>query len=143
MTINRQSSLRYNKSDSFAEKERAPAENVKSTLVPVKPLLKQPDKAALQTKLQKLKLSAVAGTATAARRAFHAPGIGASGFAVVVDNVKFPETDFFRPRTVFPVRLRHSNCWSADDAAADIRGAAIKFGDTDGDSCFELVMDTG
>ncbi|XP_078613312.1 allene oxide synthase-lipoxygenase protein-like [Branchiostoma floridae x Branchiostoma japonicum] len=134
------------KSDSFAEKERSPAVDVKSsfqTLVPVKPLLKQPEKAALQTRLQKLKLSAVAGTATSARRAFHAPGIGASGFAVVVDNVKFPETDFFRPRTVFPVRLRHSNCWSADDAAADIRGVAIKFGDTDGDSCFELFMDTG
>ncbi|XP_019646486.1 PREDICTED: allene oxide synthase-lipoxygenase protein-like [Branchiostoma belcheri] len=114
-----------------------------SALGSVQPLLGQSDKVALQTKLQKLKIAAVAGTATAAKRAFHAPGIGASGFAVVVDKVKFPENDFFRPRTVFPVRLRHSNCWSADDAAADIRGAAIKFGDTDGDSCFEMVLDTG
>ncbi|CAH1245138.1 ALOX5 [Branchiostoma lanceolatum] len=138
------------KSDGFAEQEPRPVEKkkVKSSfkaLVPVQPraLLKQPGKVALQTKLQKLKLAAVAGTATAARRSFHGPGIGATGFAVVVDNVKFPENDFFRPRTVFPVRLRHSNCWSADDAAADVRGVAIKFGDTDGDSCFELVMDTG
>ncbi|XP_078695234.1 allene oxide synthase-lipoxygenase protein-like [Branchiostoma floridae x Branchiostoma belcheri] len=131
------------KSDNFGQQQNVPVEKPKSALGSVQPLLGQSDKVALQTKLQKLKLAAVAGTATAAKRAFHAPGIGASGFAVVVDKVKFPENDFFRPRTVFPVRLRHSNCWSADDAAADIRGAAIKFGDTDGDSCFEMVLDTG
>ena len=44
---------------------------------------------------------------------------------------------------MFPVRLRHSNLKAFDDAELDLRAVALKFADSDFESPFDLMMNTG
>lgn len=76
-------------------------------------------------------------------RGTHLPGMGARGIARIRDSLDIPEHAFFRPGRTFACRLRHSNASFADDAALVIRGAALKFDDSDGGGPFDLLMNTG
>jgi hypothetical protein len=76
-------------------------------------------------------------------RATHRFGVGAQGQLRIVDRPAFPEHGFFRPGAVFPVRLRHATLEFEDDAALDIRGAALKLADTEEESPLDLIMNTG
>lgn len=70
-------------------------------------------------------------------------GVGATGTLTVLNNPLLPEHDFFAAGRVFPVRLRHSNLHSADDAGSDVRSVSLKFADSDFDSPLDLMMHTG
>jgi arachidonate 5-lipoxygenase len=76
-------------------------------------------------------------------RATHKNGVGAAGQLEIVQNPSFPEHEFFQPGRVFPVFLRHANLEFDDDAASDIRGAALKLSDELDRSPLDIVMNTG
>lgn len=76
-------------------------------------------------------------------RSTHAWGVGGAGTAKVVDDPAFPAHDFFRAGRVFPVRLRHGTVSFRDDATLDLRGAALKFADSDYATPLDLVMNSG
>ena len=77
------------------------------------------------------------------KRATHKLGVGGLGTATVVCDPQFPANEFFKPNRAFPVRLRHGNLNLDDDAGSDVRGASLKFADTDDESPLDLVMNTG
>lgn len=76
-------------------------------------------------------------------RATHTYGVGAAGRLEIAESPAFPDHDFFRPGAVFPVRLRHANLEFGDDAASDIRGAALKLSEDSDRSPLDVVMNTG
>jgi arachidonate 5-lipoxygenase len=81
------------------------------------------------------------------RRASHLLGTGARGKFVVAarDSAgpQFPENDFFVPGRELDLRIRFANLTILDDAGLDVRGASIKLADTDWDSPFDMVLNTG
>ena len=77
------------------------------------------------------------------RRPTHKLGVGALGIATVVSSPTFPAHELFKPGHSFPVRIRHANLGNDDDAGVDVRAAALKFADSDGESPLDLVMNTG
>ena len=76
-------------------------------------------------------------------RPSHAIGVGAVGFAHVIDNAAIPESDFFKPGRAFRVRMRHGNFQATDDAMLDGRSATLKFDDLDSGGPLDLLMNTG
>jgi catalase len=72
-------------------------------------------------------------------RATHPVGIGASGKAKVVD--RFPPHEFFKAGREFSVIVRHAQVGTEDDAASDVRSAALRL--TSAGQSFDLVMNTG
>jgi catalase len=80
---------------------------------------------------------------TVGRRGTHLSGVGARGTVHVVENPVFPEHDFFIPGRSFQARFRHANASFADDAGCVVRGASLKFADSDFDSPFDLPMNSG
>ncbi|MGE0708765.1 MAG: hypothetical protein AB7N76_21405 [Planctomycetota bacterium] len=77
------------------------------------------------------------------RRATHTAGIMAHGAITVVSRPEFPEHPFFTPGRRFDCRLRHANASFFDDAAAVVRGCALKFADSDRESPLDLLMNSG
>lgn len=75
-------------------------------------------------------------------RGTHSFGVGAAGRVRVVDAPTFPAHSFFVPGREFPLRLRHGTL-QFEDAAMDIRSAALKFSDHHAESPLDLVMNTG
>lgn len=69
--------------------------------------------------------------------------MGATGAATVLNNPLLPEHEYFTAGRVFPIRVRHSNFHSKDDAGSDIRMLSIKFADSEYESPFDLLMYTG
>ena len=69
-------------------------------------------------------------------------GVGAIGTITVLNNPLLPVHEFFTAGRVFPVRLRHGNLHSSDDAALDVRSVSLKFADSDFESPFDLMMQT-
>jgi arachidonate 5-lipoxygenase len=51
--------------------------------------------------------------------------------------------NFFVAKSTWPVRLRHANLSSTDDASVDIRSASIKFSDSNEGGPFDMIMNTG
>ena len=95
-------------------------------------------------KEQKFKVMFLAGTAlNKGCRATHTVATGGFGAAKIVYNPKYPPHEFFEPGRTFPVRIRHANLTYKDDAGADGRSLSIKFADSDSESPFDLVMNTG
>ena len=80
---------------------------------------------------------------TLGRRGTHLSGVGAKGSIEVVQRPEFPEHDFFSPGRKFEARFRHANASFTDDAACVVRGASLKFADSDYDSPFDLPMNSG
>jgi catalase len=84
-------------------------------------------------------------------RSTHTKGVAATGTFRVVDAPTFPETEFFAKGRTFDVILRHGNVSYDDDAAMDIRGAALRFIPREGASrplhlatpAMDLLMNTG
>lgn len=70
-------------------------------------------------------------------------GVGATGAATVLNNPLLPELEYFTAGRVFPIRVRHSNFHSKDDAGSDVRMLSIKFADSEYESPFDLLMHTG
>lgn len=77
------------------------------------------------------------------QRGTHAPGVSARGVIRMRSALDIPEHPFFRPGRTFACRLRHSNASFADDAALVIRGAALKFSDSDMHTPLDILMNTG
>ena len=100
-------------------------------------------KAQLQLQTDKYKMLFGAVSLARQRRATHKLGVGGLGTATVVSHPQFPNHEFFKPGRSFPVRLRHGNLNLDDDAGADVRGASLKFADSDDESPLDLVMNTG
>ena len=95
-------------------------------------------------KEQKFKVIFLAATAyNKGRRGTHIVATGGFGAAKIVDNPKYPPHEFFEPGRTFPVRIRHANLTYLDDATADGRSLSIKFADSDSESPFDLIMNTG
>ncbi|KAK2554379.1 Allene oxide synthase-lipoxygenase protein [Acropora cervicornis] len=69
--------------------------------------------------------------------------VGATGAATVLNNPLLPEHEYFTAGRVFPIRVRHSNFHSKDDAGSDVRMLSIKFADSEYESPFDLLMYTG
>ncbi|XP_013388118.1 allene oxide synthase-lipoxygenase protein [Lingula anatina] len=69
--------------------------------------------------------------------------VGGAGFAVLSENLNIPENDFFKPGKVFPIRMRHANLFTDDDASCDFRLASLKFADEDGGGPLDLIFSTG
>jgi catalase len=101
--------------------------------------------APLELRRQILLLSAMfmAAGLKSRRRGTHPCGVAAKGTAVVVDNPNIPDHPFFTPGRKFDLRLRHANGSFFDDAACTIRGCSIKFADSDYESPFDLMMNSG
>ena len=81
------------------------------------------------------------------RRASFARGVAASGTFQVLPRDPtvapgYPDHDFFRRGQPRPVQIRFSNERSGDDAAADVRGAALRLS-TSERSPFDLLLSTG
>lgn len=77
------------------------------------------------------------------KRPTHTLGVGALGKVTIVTNPSFPEHELFTPGRSFPVRIRHANLSTDDDAAVDVRAASLKFADSDDESPLDLIMNTG
>lgn len=82
------------------------------------------------------------------RRASHLMGVGATGRFVVaplepVRGKVRPDSAFFTPGAEFPLRMRFANLTLLDDAGLDVRGAAIKLANSEWESPFDMVMNTG
>ena len=75
-------------------------------------------------------------------RATHTTGVGAAGFAFVIDNPDLPESDFFTPGRAFRVRMRHGNFLGSDDAMCDGRSASFKFDDVQSGGPLDLIMNS-
>jgi hypothetical protein len=82
-------------------------------------------------------------TLTTKRRASHLVGVGARGRFTVVPQPGFPENHFFTPGREFPVQMRFANLTERDDAALDVRGAALKLSSDPAKSPFDTVLNTG
>lgn len=82
---------------------------------------------------------------SASRRArmSHNNGILGRGTIRIVDNPEFPECDFFEPGREFSCRLRHATVSFVDDAMMTVRGASLKFADSEFKSPLDLEMNTG
>jgi arachidonate 5-lipoxygenase len=68
--------------------------------------------------------------------------VGAAGRVRIVDAPTFPAHPFFLAGKEFPLRLRHGTL-QFEDAAMDIRSAALRFSDQGEESPLDLVMNTG
>lgn len=77
------------------------------------------------------------------RRMSHDNGITTRGRVRIVDAPEFPDHPFFRAGAEFPCRLRHASVSYQDDAALVVRGASLKFADSDYASPLDLLMNTG
>ena len=78
------------------------------------------------------------------QRATHARGVAAWGKLAVLpaDDRRYPAHEFFVPGREFPLQIRFANASAEDDAAADVRGAAIRLSVAD-TSPFDLLLNTG
>lgn len=76
------------------------------------------------------------------RRASHAAGVAATGRMVVSGSAAMPPHELLRPGATMDVHVRFANERSADDAAADARGAALGLVAADG-TRFDLTLSTG
>jgi hypothetical protein len=76
-------------------------------------------------------------------RMSHENGIVARGRIRVVDKPDIPKNDFFLPGREFSCRLRHASVSLMDDAGLFVRGASLKFADTDIDGPLDLLMNGG
>ena len=99
--------------------------------------------AQLRLHTEKYKLLFGAKALATQKRPTHKLGVGALGTATVVSSPLFTGHELFTPDRSFPVRIRHANLGSDDDAAVDVRGASLKFADSDDESLLDLVMNTG
>ncbi len=75
------------------------------------------------------------------RRATHGVGVMAIGRATVSANIEVPDNAFFRKGQTLSASLRHANAEWDDDAALDLRGAALRL--SNGNQSLDLVMNTG
>ncbi len=76
-------------------------------------------------------------------RSTHLYGVGGIGTLQVVDNPEFPEHEFWQGGRRWPVQIRHGTVSFEDDAAMDLRSAALKLSDQEEESPLDLVMNTG
>jgi hypothetical protein len=79
------------------------------------------------------------------RRSSHLMGVAANGEFLPAPRKSskgVPSNDFF-DGTSYPVRMRFANLTALDDAALDVRGAAIKFSQHRYESPFDLMLNTG
>ena len=83
------------------------------------------------------------GSLTSRRRFTHQNGVAATGRLRIVDDPQFPDHDFFRPGREFDCRLRHATLLYHDDTILGIRSASLKFADSDLESPFDLLMNSG
>lgn len=83
------------------------------------------------------------------RRASHLYGVGAEGVLAVtapeLDDATFPHNSYLHRirRRKEPVTMRFANLTHEDDAALDVRGAALRIGAEDDPERLELVFNTG
>src|SRR5687767_194534 len=77
------------------------------------------------------------------RRMSHQNGILGAGKLTIVDALRVPENAFFVAGKQFDCRLRHGCARLLDDAALVVRGAALKFADSNDKSPLDLLMNTG
>lgn len=77
------------------------------------------------------------------RRASHLFGVGAQGTFTVVPDPRFPPNEFFEAGRELPIQMRFANLTHEDDAALDVRGAAIKLLSKEGRSLYDTVLNTG
>jgi hypothetical protein len=90
-------------------------------------------------------------TAAKRRRASHLYGVGAEGVLAVtapgLGDPSFPHNDYFHRirgrQGGEPVTMRFANLSHEDDAALDVRGAALRVGDEGDPERLELVFNTG
>lgn len=83
------------------------------------------------------------GSLLSRRRFTHQNGITVEGKLRIVDEPEFPAHEFFRPGREFPCRVRYATVLYHDDTMLTVRGASIKFADTDLDSPLDLLLNTG
>jgi arachidonate 5-lipoxygenase len=77
-------------------------------------------------------------------RPTHRIGVSAKGRLCVVEQPAFPAHEFFEPGREFDCQVRHASvAYVDDDAAKDIRGAAIKFSLERQDASLDIAMNTG
>lgn len=76
-------------------------------------------------------------------RMSHDNGLTARGRIRITDKPEFPEHDFFQPGRQFECRLRHASVSYADDTIIQVRGASLKFADSDYASPLDLELNTG
>lgn len=91
----------------------------------------------------KLKIAFSINGLITGRRSTHMPGVGASGKITILENPDLPETDFFKPGTTFPCRLRHSNAAFIDDCGIVPRGASLKFINEASGGPMDLIFNSG
>jgi arachidonate 5-lipoxygenase len=77
------------------------------------------------------------------RRMSHENGIAARGRVRIVDEPTFPANDFFQPGREFDCRIRHGSVLFKDDAKMTVRSASLKFADSQFESPFDMLMNTG
>ena len=83
------------------------------------------------------------GAGTKRRRMSHNNGIAGRGTVRIVDDPRFPPTDFFEPGREWPCRLRHATGAFLDDTMKTVRSASLKFADSDFASPLDIQMNTG
>jgi arachidonate 5-lipoxygenase len=83
------------------------------------------------------------GAGSRGRRMSHNQGTGGRGKIRIVDNPAFPETEFFEAGREFPCRIRHGCVSFLDDTVNEVRGASLKFADSDWASPLDIQMNTG
>jgi arachidonate 5-lipoxygenase len=77
------------------------------------------------------------------RRMSHNAGCGGRGKLRIVQDQKFPVSDFFEPGREFPCRIRHGAAGYLDEAMGQVRSGSLKFADTPFKSPLDLQMNTG
>jgi catalase len=77
------------------------------------------------------------------QRMSHNKGVAGKGKVRILDNPEIPEHDFFVPGREFKCRIRHASVTYADDAMNQVRGASIKFADSEYKSPFDMEMNSG
>ena len=93
--------------------------------------------------IKKYEIAYALKTLASQERGAYPGSVGAIGAITVLNNPLLPAHDFFIEGRVFPVRLRHRNLIAPDDAQLDVRTVSLKFADSDSESPFDLVMQTG
>jgi len=77
------------------------------------------------------------------QRMSHENGLVARGKIRIVDDLKIPPSQFFKPGQEFPCRVRHASVSFADDARLVVRSGSLKFDDSDHASPLDIMMNTG
>ena len=77
------------------------------------------------------------------RRMSHDFGVAAAGRVKILDDPGLPENDFFVAGREHDCRVRHADADHWDGAKLSFRGASVKFADTELDSPFDLIMNSG